>query len=108
MLAGSLMILLSVFIFGGLLHTSVFNGSSSWIYMIFLTFSSTSSLVTGILMIFDAGHYRIKDEIKKTDLKKFGINNPELILNKTQKNHITSLQKDCEKLRPESLSKNHE
>jgi hypothetical protein len=108
MLAGSLMILLSVFIFGGLLHASIFNESSSWIYVIFLTFSSTSSLVTGILMIFDAGHYRIKEEMKKTDLKKFGIENPELILNKTQKSHILSLQKDCEKLRPESLSNDHE
>jgi hypothetical protein len=100
-LTGSFMIFLSAVIGAGLFYSIVYS-ELSLPYTVLLGFGSASSLATGVLMFFDAGHYKIRDEVKK--LSSDGV----IMTEEETKEYINSLQQNCERLRPETLSKDYE
>jgi hypothetical protein len=92
------MMLLSIFVSGGFLHSIIFT-DTAWFYLMLMMFASTSSLVTGVLMIVDGVHYRFKEEIDKISQNE---------LPEEAKEHILSLEDTCKRLRPETISESHE
>lgn len=105
MLLGAGMIILSAIISGGLLY-SIIVSPGSWLYMATLSCGAASSLITGLLMLFDAARYKVRQDVKsimniKGGKRKSGSSEKETSAD-VQK-QIKSLSQDCERLRPESM-----
>lgn len=100
------MITISALLFGGFIHALV-QASGSWAYLTFLAFSGFSSMITGILMMFDALNDKVRHEVEETIRTKEGKydEDAEKQLAKEEKEHIEFLVKKSESLRPEKLKK---
>lgn len=95
LVAGILMISLSNMIFGGLAFI-IMEQTLYWASELFLGVGAFSSLVTGVLMVYDSLRMRIKkDMIKESGLKQIDKNKV--------KNHIKLLHEEAEKVKPENM-----
>lgn len=101
------MITISALLFGGFLHMLSFS-SSQWGYLSFFAFAGASSMITGVLMMFDAVTQRVKSIVEKAIRKQEGKNKSkaEKKLAEQEKNHIDFLIRKSESLRPKKFKKN--
>ena len=99
---GIAMLCVSGIIFGGFIHTLIMN-PSSLTYITFFAFSGASTLVTGVLMMFDCMKYKIREEIRRAS----GERNPESCDSIEEKDveHMNELASEVERLRPRSIEK---
>ena len=106
-IGGILMVTISTFLFGGVIYNLVIN-PASWIYIAFLAFSGASTMVIGILMLFDAATQRVEKQLKKGIKQQEGDFSQETKkrLREEEQEYIQSLIQRSEKLRPENLKKN--
>lgn len=103
---GVLMITISALLFGGFIHGLV--QASGWGYLTFLAFTGSSSMITGILMMFDALNQKVRHEVEETIKRQEGEYDEEAEkqLAEEEKEHINFLVKRSESLKPERLKRN--
>lgn len=99
---GIAMLCVSGIIFGGFIHTLIMNPSSV-AYITFFAFSGASTLVTGVLMMFDCMKHKIREEIRRASGKR----NPETPSGIEEKDieHMNKLASEVERLRPQNIEK---
>lgn len=97
---GISMICLSALVFGGFIYTFIMN-PSSWIYLSLLAVGGASTLVTGILMLFDSVEEKLRHEFLNKGKKK----KKTLSEQQNDKRKIDSLVRECERLKPDSVQK---
>ena len=99
---GIAMLCVSGIIFGGFIHTLIMNPSSV-AYITFFAFSGASTLVTGVLMMFDCMKHKIKEEIRRAS----GERNPETPsdIEEEDVQHMNELASEVERLRPQNIEK---
>lgn len=97
LVVGVLMISLSNIIFGGLAYAIMLK-SIYWTYLTFLGVGGFSSLVSGVLMVYDSLRLRVMKEVKGE--RHEGVNKDRI------KNHIKFLREEAIRMNPESESGN--
>ena len=97
---GIAMLCISGIIFGGFIHTLIVN-PSSLAYITFFAFSGASTLVTGVLMMFDCMKHKIREEIRRASGKKQNSD-----VEEKDVRHMNELANEVERLRPQNIEKN--
>lgn len=107
-MGGVFMITMSVLLFGGFLHMMILE-SESWQYLTFFAFAGTSSMITGILMMFDAVNLKVKYEVGEAVKATEGDEEKSEVrkdIAEQEKRHIRFLTEKSESLRPDNFKKN--
>lgn len=99
---GIAMLCVSGIIFGGFIHTLIMNPANLG-YITFFAFSGASTLVTGVLMMFDCMKHKIREEIRRAS----GERTPETYgdIEEEDVEYMDKLASEVEKLRPQNIEK---
>lgn len=95
--AGVGMILISNLIFGGIVFTFLTTSQFGFPFIMFLVFGGISTVMSGILMIYDSLKVKVKNDISEQKEKKCKTSEV--------KNHIKVLHKEADRLKPEKYQK---
>lgn len=96
------MITLATVLGGGFVHGLA--AGIDWTYLTFLSFSTISTMIGGILMIFDSCSQKVENQVKQI-LDKQDEDPTDSLLEKKQKEKLEFLAKLSEDLKPDDLTK---